>query len=68
MVTVHLGNYSLSEKDAVVLTLSGDSYIPYNSVEEPENEVIKQTTLPVDNNFDFTFPAHSITAIQIKVK
>ncbi len=66
--TVELGNYTLTDKNATVLTLEGDSYLACNTVENPDNVIIKEAKLPVNDIFDYTFPAHSITAITLKGK
>ena len=65
---VNLEKYSLTDKNASVLTLNGDSYIAYNSVEQPDNVIIKETKLQADNNFEYTFPAHSVTIIKLSGK
>jgi alpha-N-arabinofuranosidase len=67
-VTLDLSNYTLTDKNAGVLTLNGDSYVAYNSVEKPDNVIITETKLTVNNTFDYTFPAHSITTIKLKGK
>ncbi len=40
----------------------------YNSIEKPGNVVITEAKLPVNNTFEYAFPAHSITSIEIKGK
>jgi alpha-L-arabinofuranosidase len=67
-VTLDLSNYTLTDKNAGVLNLNGDSYVAYNSVEKPDNVIITETKLTVNNTFDYTFPAHSITTIKLKGK
>lgn len=63
--SIQLPDYNLTGSNAVISTLNGDSYIAYNSVEKPDNVTIKETTLPVKNNFEYTFPAHSVTIIKL---
>ncbi len=41
----------------------------YNGLrEKPDNVIIKEYKLPVNNVSDYTFPAHSITVITLKGK
>lgn len=65
---IDLSDYTLTDKNATIFTLSGDSYLAYNSVEKPDKVVIQESKLPVKNIFNYTFPAHSITTIKLKGK
>ncbi len=52
--------------EAVVRTLGGVSYMAVNTWEEPENVRIVETAAAVEGGrLRHTFPAHSITAVQI---
>ncbi len=66
--SIELPGYSFTDKNATVLTLAGDSFHAFNTVEDPNNVVISEAKLAVNNTFDYTFPAHSITTIKLKGK
>ncbi len=67
--SVELAKYRLSDSQATVWTLNGPGYTSFNTVENPRNVSIQESTMPVGGkSFDYTFPAHSITAIKLKGK
>ncbi len=67
--SIELAKYNLPNSQATVWTLNGPAYTSYNTVENPGNVTIKESTVPVAGKaFKYTFPAHSITAIRLKGK
>jgi alpha-N-arabinofuranosidase len=51
---------------ANVKTLNGSSYLSYNTPTNPNIVKIRQQTISIaPNQFTYTFPAHSVTAIKI---
>ena len=50
---------------AEVRTLNSESYLDFNDVNNREKVAIQTTTIDVFENFKYTFPAHSLTAIKL---
>jgi alpha-N-arabinofuranosidase len=51
---------------ASVWTVNAPSYLSYNSAENPDAVAIEKKSVPVGPSaFDYTFPAHSVTAFRL---
>jgi alpha-L-arabinofuranosidase len=62
--TVQLANYS-ANGSAAVWTLNGPGYASYNTVSAPNTVDITTGSITGAASFDYTFPAHSVTAIKL---
>jgi alpha-N-arabinofuranosidase len=66
---VELNKYTLTNRAAIVWTLSAPEYTAYNTPENPNTVSIKESVANAKGNvLTHTFPAHSITAIKLTGK
>ncbi len=66
---VELNKYTLTNRAAIVWTLSAPEYTAYNTPENPDTVSIKESVDNAKGNvLTHTFPAHSITAIKLTGK